>query len=362
MRDRIPGIDEVANVLEFEAIAREKITRTAYDYVAGAVDGEFTLKRNRQAFDWAAIVPRAVADVRSLDLSTELFGQKMSSPILVAPTAGHAQLHADGEKATHQGATTAGALMVVSSNASFPIDEVANAAKGPLWFQLYAAETPDLTRDRVERAQKAGCHAVCFTVDVQYQSHRERMLHDRNLNVAAPGAPLRTRQTRGPQPPPPPYRLRPQNPGNTWQMMEEIRSYTTVPLLLKGILTAEDAKLAVEHGASGIVVSNHGARYLDYAPSTFEVLPEIVDAVHGRIPVLLDGGIRRGTDIFKALALGATAVQVGRPPLWGLGAFGAQGVQRVLEILQIELALAMATTGHANLASINRTSVSVEFP
>jgi 4-hydroxymandelate oxidase len=362
LRDRIPGMDEIANVLDFEPIAKLKITRSAYDFVAGSVDSEFTLRRNRQAFDWASIVPRAVGDVQSIDLSTELFGIKISAPIVVAPTAGHAQLHADGEKATHQGATEAGALMSVSSNSSFPIGEVAAAAKGPVWFQLYAAETPDLTRDRVERALEAGCRAVCFTVDVQFSSHRERILHDRNLSIAPPGPVNRTRRPRGPQPAPLPYRLRAQNPGNTWKTVEEVRAYTPVPLLLKGILNAEDAKLAAERGASGIVVSNHGGRYLDYAPATFEVLPEIVDAVAGRIPVLMDGGVRRGADVFKALALGAKAVQVGRAPLWGLGAFGAPGVQRVLEILQTELALAMASAGHSTIASIKRSSVSVDFP
>ena len=363
LRDRVPGLDEIANVLDFEPIAKLKITRSAYDYVAGSVDSEFTLRRNRQAFDWASIVPRAVGNVDTIDLSIEVLGVKMSAPIIVAPTAGHGQLHADGEKATHQGAAAAGALMSVSSNASFSIHEVAKAAKGPLWSQLYAAESPDLTRDRVERALKAGCQAICFTVDVQYSSHRERVLHDRNLSIAPPGTGGQTgRRTRGTTPPPMPYRLRGQNPDNTWQRVEEIRAYTTVPLLLKGILTAEDAKLAVDRGVNGIVVSNHGGRYLDYAPSTFEVLSEIVDAVGGRIPVLMDGGVRRGSDVFKALALGAKAVQVGRAPLWGLGAFGAAGVQRVLEILQSELALAMATAGHSNIAAIQRTSISVDFP
>ncbi len=363
LRDRVPGIDEIANVLDFEPIAKLKISRSAYDFVAGSVDSEFTLRRNRQAFDWASIVPRAVGDVGSINLSTEVLGVKMDAPIIVAPTAGHGQLHADGEKATHQGATAAGALMSVSSNSSFAIDEVAKAAKGPLWSQLYAAETADLTRDRVERALKAGCRAICFTVDVQYSSHRERVLHDRNLSIAPPGpAGQSARRTRGTPPPPMPYRLRGQNPGNTWQTVDEIRAYTTVPLLLKGILTAEDAKLAVEHGVNGIVVSNHGGRYLDYAPSTFEVLAEIVDAVGGRIPVLMDGGVRRGSDVFKALALGANAVQVGRAPLWGLGAFGAAGVQRVLEILRTELALAMATAGHSSIAAIKRSSISVDFP
>ena len=217
----------MANVLDFEAVAKLKITRSAYDYVAGSVDSEFTLRRNRQAFDWASIVPRAVGDGGLIDLSTSVLGVKMSAPIIVAPTAGHGQMHADGEKATHQGSTAAGALMSVSSNASFPIDEVAKAAKGPLWSQLYAAETQDLTRDRVERALQAGCQAICFTVDVQYSSHRERVLHDRNLNIAPPGPGGQTpRRARGTPPPALPYRLRGQNPDNTWQRVEEIRAYT----------------------------------------------------------------------------------------------------------------------------------------
>lgn len=359
--DRFPALDEIGSVLDFERVARAKITQTAYDYIVGGVDGEFTLRRNRQAFDWATLVPRAVADAGSIDFSTEILGQKLDSPILIAPTAAHEQLHPQGELATHQGATEAKTLMVVSSNASYPIDKIAAAAKGPLWFQLYARETPEGTRERVERAQEAGCRAVCFTVDVQYHSHRERLLHGRHLSMPVPGM-TRTRSRRGPEPPPPRYRLSAQTPGISWTTIKELRAYTIVPLLLKGILTAEDAAMAIELGADGIVVSNHGGRYLDYAPATFEVLPEIADAVRGRIPVLMDGGVRRGTDVLKALALGARGVLVGRAPLWGLGAFGAVGVQRVLEMLQAELALAMADTGRQNIASIDRTAVSVEFP
>ena len=360
--DRFPALDEIENTLDFEPIARAKMTRNAYDYVVGGVDGEFTLRRNRQAFDWAALDPRALAPAATTDLSTELFGQKLNCPILVAPTAAHSQVHPEGEKATHQGATAAGVLMSVSSNSSYSIQEIAAAAKGPLWFQLYARETPEGTRERVERALESGCRAVCFTVDVQYHSHRERLLHDRNLNLVISGLPARSRSRRAPEPPPVPYRLTPQTPDITWKTVDAIRAYTNVPLLIKGVLTAEDARLAAERGASGVIVSNHGGRYLDYAPSTFEVLPEIVDAVAGRIPVLVDGGFRRGTDIFKALAAGAKAVQVGRPPLWGLGAFGAQGVQRVLEILQGELSMAMAATGCATVAAITRSAVRFDLP
>jgi 4-hydroxymandelate oxidase len=361
-RDRFPGLDEIADTLEFEPVARAKMTRSAYDYVAGGVDGEFTLRRNRQAFEWATLTPRALAPASAPDLATEVFGQKLSCPIVVAPTGTHSQAHPEGEKATHQGATAAGVLMSVSSNSSYPIQEIAAAAKGPLWFQLYARDTAEGTRERVERALEAGCRAVCLTVDSQYHSHRERLLHDRHLSAAIAGLPARSRSRRGTEPPPAPYRLTPQNPDLTWKTVDEIRAYTSVPFLLKGVLSAEDARLAAERGVSGIIVSNHGGRYLDYAPATFEVLPEIVEAVAGRIPVLVDGGFRRGADIFKALAVGAKAVQLGRPPLWGLGAFGSAGVRRVLEILQAELATAMAQTGCATVASITRSAVRLDLP
>jgi isopentenyl diphosphate isomerase/L-lactate dehydrogenase-like FMN-dependent dehydrogenase len=324
------------------------------------VDGEFTLRRNREAYDWVTLIPRAVADVSTVDLSTELLGQKLHAPILVAPTAGHLQFHPQGELETHRGATAANTTMIVSTSASQPIDKIAAAAEGPLWFQLYVRDTPEATRELVEAAQSAGCRAICVTVDTQYHSHRERILHNRHLTPAAPARTSARR--RGPERPPAPYGLRPQTPWLDWKFLDAIRAYTKIPILLKGVITPEDARLAVERGADGIVVSNHGGRYLDYDPSTIEVLPEIADAVGGRIPVLMDGGVRRGSDILKALALGAKAVLVGRAPLWGLGAFGAAGVRRVLEILQGELALAMAHTGRPNIASIDRSLAATDFP
>ncbi len=367
--DRIPGLAELITTFEFEPIARAKMLRTAFDFLSLGVEGEFTLRRNSQAFAWVSLVPKLGVKVPSVDLSTEIFGLKVDYPIFISPTAGHQQFHPEGELETHRGATLAKTVYIVSSGSSFPIDKVAAAAQGPLWFQLYARETPEDTRERVENAQAAGCWAVAFTVDVQYHSHRERLLHDRNLEVGAPGLPAggaaaaagRRRQPAG-APPPMPYGLRGQNPNLTWKFFAEVRAYTKVPLLLKGILTGEDARLAVENGADGIIVSNHGGRYLDYAPSTIEVLPEIVDAVRGRIPVLLDSGVRRGTDVFKALALGAKVVCCGRVPLWGLGAFGAPGVARTLEILKAELTAAMAQTGRPNLASLDRTAVMTDFP
>jgi isopentenyl diphosphate isomerase/L-lactate dehydrogenase-like FMN-dependent dehydrogenase len=358
---RVPGINELVTAFDFEPVAYAKIPREAYDYTALGVEGEFTLRRNREAFDWVDIVPRAVANVSSVNTSTEILGIKMDFPIMIAPTAGHAQLHPEGELATHRGATAAKTPMIVSTVASFPMDKIAAAAQGPLWFQLYAGDTEDRNRELVETAVGAGCRAVALTVDVQYTSHRERNLHNRNLGGALSN-PERARSRRRAPSPPSPYGITGQTPYIHWGTIDELRGLTKVPLLLKGILTAEDAVLAVERGVDAIVVSNHGGRYLDYAPSTLEVLPEIVDAVKGRIPVLIDSGFRRGSDIFKALALGAKAVCLGRVPRWGLAAYGEAGVQRILEILQAELVLAMAHAGRPTLDAIDRAAVRTNFP
>ena len=361
---RVPGMDELVTAFDFEPVAYAKIPRDVYDFTALGVEGEFTLRRNRQAFEWAEIVPRAVGDVSSVNTATELLGLKMDYPILVAPSSGHGQLHPEGEMATHRGATAAKTPMIVSTAASFPIDKIGAAAPGPLWFQLYATDNEDGNRELVERAVSAGCRAIALTVDVQYLSLRERLSHDRNLGfvlmTASPGGRTRRRGQQG-LPQPNPYGIQGQTPFLEWKIVDQLRGFTKTPLLLKGILTAEDARLAAEHGVDGIIVSNHGGRYLDYAPSTFEVLPEIVDAVQGRIPVLIDSGFRRGSDIFKALALGAKAVCLGRVPRWGLAAYGDRGVQRVLEILQGELALAMANAGRPTLASIDRTALKTDF-
>src|SRR6185436_18841527 len=301
-------------------------------YIAGGVDDEWSLRRNREGFQHITLRPRMLVDVSKLDLSLELFGSRIEMPILIAPTAGHQQAHPEGEVATVKGAGAAKTIMVVSSNSSYPIDKIGAAATGPFWFQLYAEPDKDGARERVERAVAAGAKAICWTVDGAFNSHRERLLRGRLMGGVPPGvaAPGRRRAAV----PPSPYKLQQLFlAGLTWPFLQDLKSWAKVPVLIKGILTAEDARLAVENGAAGIVVSNHGARYLDTAPSTIEVLPDIVDAVQGKIPILIDGGFRRGTDVLKALAIGAKAVLVGRPPLYGLGAFGQAGVQRVMEML-----------------------------
>jgi isopentenyl diphosphate isomerase/L-lactate dehydrogenase-like FMN-dependent dehydrogenase len=362
--DRLPAIEALNNVMEFEPVARARMLKAAYDYVSTGVDDEWTLRRNRLGFERVTLRPRMLVDVSKLDLSLELFGSRIEMPILIAPTGGHQAVHPDGEPATIRAAGAVKTIMVVSTASSYPIDKIGAAATGPFWFQLYTGPDKDATREKVERAVDAGAKAVCLTVDGQYMSHREKMIRDRLSSMGAPSTaasgPLpgrsRTRQTA-----PAPYRLQSTFQAQlTWSFVDELTAYAKVPVLIKGVLTGEDAKLAIEHGAAGIVVSNHGGRYLEYAPSTIEVLPEIVEAVQGRIPVLLDGGVRRGTDVLKALAIGAKAVLVGRPPLWGLGAFGQPGVTRVLEMLQTELALAMGLSGVPNLDSINPSLVRIE--
>ncbi len=356
-RSRVPGFNELFTTFDFEAVAYSKLRRAAYDYPAYGEGSEFTLRRNRQAFDWVELVPRRMATDAPLSTETELFGSKMAFPLIVSPTAGHGQIHTDGEVATHKGAAAASnTVMAVSNNTSIPFDKVAAAAASPLWVQLYPKLQMDVNRKYLEDAQTAGARAVVVTID-QQASYYELALRDRNLGSIIP-----SRRTGSFQPQySNPYRVPDNRLWYEWKFFDEIRPFVKVPILAKGILTAEDALLCLDHGVDAIYVSNHGGRSLDYGPSTLEVLPEIVNAVKGRIPVIFDSGVRRGTDILKALALGARAVCVGRVPLWGLGAFGPGGVQRVLEILQAELVQAMRDCGCSSLAAVDRGIVLTHF-
>ena len=353
---RIPKLDELLSALDFEPVFRAKLPRQVYNYTAYGTDGEFTLRRNRQAFDWVDLVPGAAAAPGAPSTQLNLLGTPLAYPILISPTAAHVALHPEGEVATRQGATAASNTpMIVSNVASLPIEKIGAAATGPFWFQLYPKEDPALNRETLERAQAAGCKAVVVTID-QQAAVFERELHDRNLT------PVTTRRSSREPAPRTPYRIKEFRLFYEWKQFAEIRKLVKVPIIAKGVLTAEDARLCLEHGMEGVYVSNHGGRSLDYAPSTLEVLPEIVQAVNGKVPVLFDSGIRRGSDILKALALGATAVCLGRIPRWGLGAYGPAGVKRILEIMQAELVQAMAATGRPTLASIDRTLVRTDFP
>ena len=360
-QERSLSLEDMINVFDFDLACRHRVARDAYDYVSGGAEDEFTLRRNRGAFGKITFRPRMLVDVSKMDLSVELFNTKSEMPIFVAPTGTHGRLNAEGEQATARGAGAAKTIMGVSTSSSFPLPTIAKAATGPLWFQLYAGPDKEGTREKVMRAQDVGCKAILFTVDAPYFPHRERDLRNRLVRPEVQRELGARRRARPDEESTERYGLPSRFTATlTWPFVREVAGWTKLPVLVKGILTAADARLAVEHGAAGVVVSNHGGRYLDGDPATIEVLPDVVAAVGQRVPVLIDGGIRRGTDVLKALARGARAVFVGRPPLWGLGAYGTPGVTRVLQLLQTELALAMGLAGIPNLASIKRELVVVE--
>jgi 4-hydroxymandelate oxidase len=358
---RLPGLDEMMASFDFEPVMFANVPLAISDYTAHGDGSEFTVRRNRQAFDWVDLVPGRRVDPKSVDLSTEVLGTRMKYPIMVAPSAVQVPLHPDGEIGMHRGATAASNTpMILSQVTSTPVGKVAAGATGPLWAQFYPQEDRAAGRKILEEAQAAGCAAVVVTVD-QQAPYYERTEQNRNLGGNA------RRAGRGSAEAPPTagpglYRVSTRRLWYTWKYLDEIRTIVKVPMLVKGILTVEDARLCLEHGMDGVIVSNHGGRSMDYGPSTLEVLPEIVAAVNGRVPVITDSGYRRGADILKALALGADAVLLGRTPRWGLGAFGAPGVQRLLEIVQRELVEAAAAAGRATLASIDASIVRTHFP
>jgi 4-hydroxymandelate oxidase len=344
-------------VSDYEEIACQGLPDMIRNYIAGAAGDELSLRRNRDRFDALLLKPRVLRDVSRLDTSLEIFGCPLRFPILLAPTAYQRMVHPDGELATARGASAADTVLVVSCLATTTFEEIAAHAACPLWFQLYVQRDRQFTAELVRRVVAAGCRALCVTVDTPVLGTRNREVRD---GFALPPG-LERANLRGNQ------GARASHfdesgvysdvldPTLSWRDIEWLRSLTGIPLILKGILAAEDAALAVEHGAAGIIVSNHGARNLDTTPAAIEALPAVVAAVSGRIPVFLDGGIRRGTDVVKALALGARAVFIGRPYLWGLAAAGASGVERVLRILHTELLSAIALCGRRNLAEIDRS-------
>ncbi|HZT99365.1 MAG TPA: alpha-hydroxy acid oxidase [Ktedonobacteraceae bacterium] len=339
---------EPINVFEYEILARERMNPVYWDFYADGSDDEVTMRANQADFARIRLRPRVLVNVNQCDTSTSVLGLPVQMPILVAPTALHCLAHPEGECATARGAGAAGTLMIASTDATRTLEEIAQAASGPLWFQLYIYHSLKVAASMVRRAEVAGYQAIVLTVDLPVMGNRER-----------------SKRHAVPMPPPPLVEANFVGVGEegqervpvTWETVDWLRSITTLPLLIKGILTAEDALLALEHGVSGIIVSNHGGRQLDGAVTSIEALPEIAEAVAGRCEVYMDGGIRRGTDVLKALALGAHAVLVGRPVLWGLTVDGADGVRQVLEILYTELERAMKLVGCPQLSSINRALV-----
>jgi 4-hydroxymandelate oxidase len=344
---------------DFERLAHRRVSKAAWEYLSGGAGDELTLRWNRTAFDAIRLKPRVLCDVSKLDTTLNLFGQEFPHPILLAPAAYHKLIHPGGECATARGAGAGGTTLVVSTFATTSLEEVAKQATAPLWFQLYMMPERSISKDLIQRAEAAGYRALCITVDTPVLGVRNRemrinfqlprgMVRENVKNVSPQVAAAAHFSKGGPS-------IAVLNPRLTWNDVEWVKSLTKLPVLLKGILAPEDAQLAVEHGASGIIVSNHGARNLDTAPAAVDALPGIVKAAGGKIPVLMDGGIRRGTDVLKALALGARAVLLGRPYLWGLAVDGPAGVERVVRILLDEFRAAMALCGKPSLAGLDRS-------
>jgi 4-hydroxymandelate oxidase len=348
---------EIVCLTDFEPVAQQKLSHVAWEYInAGAAD-ELTVRWNKEAYQRIRLKPRVLVDVSKLDPRVTLFGQEHDFPILLAPTSAHKLMHPDGELATARGAGAAGATMVVSSFSSTSLEDIAAVTKSPLWFQLYAQTDRGFTQELVRRAEASGYRALCLTVDAPVSGVRNR---EARAKVQLPSLPnlsgLKATVSGGS------YRTDAReiystilDPALSWKDLEWLCSFAKVPVLVKGVLNPDDADRAVKAGGAGIIVSNHGGRNLDTVPATVDALPLVADKVSGRVPVLLDGGIRRGTDVLKAIALGANATLIGRPYLYGLGAAGETGVTSVLKILQREFEMAMALTGRTSITGIDRS-------
>lgn len=350
------------SVRDYQAIARDRLDPLVWDYIDGGGGDERTLAEETRAFDDFWLCPRFLVDVSACDASTTVLGSELSLPIGVAPLAYHRLAHPDGEVATAAGA--GGALMVVSIFASHSIEDIAAAATGPLWLQLYWLRRRDAVAGLVARAEAAGYRAIVLTVDAPRIGRRLRDMRNgyamdpsiRAVNVPADVMSAAHQHSPG-ESAIAAHALATFDQSITWADLGWLRETTSLPIVIKGILTASDAVLAVQHGADAVIVSTHGGRQLDGALPGLHALPEVVDAVAGRCPVLFDGGVRRGTDVFTALALGARAVFIGRPVLWGLAAAGSAGVAEVLHLLREELVHTLALTGRPSLATIDRTAV-----
>jgi len=351
-----PPAGAPADVFDYARLAPGHMSTIGWNYLDGGAADELTLRWNRESYDRLRLRPRVLVDVSQLDTKVTLFGRELPFPILLAPTAYHKLAHPEGEIATVRGAGAAQATLVVSTSATTSLEDVAQAATGPLWFQLYVQPDRGFTQELIRRAECAGYQALVVTVDSPVLGPRYR--ETRSNFTLPPGverANLRGWKTAtgGHRSSEASIYSALLDPRLTWQEITWLRSVTKLPLLLKGILTGDDARRAVEIGAEGIIVSNHGGRNLDTLPATIDALPEVVAQVGGRVPVLVDGGIRRGTDVLKAIGLGASAVLIGRAYLYGLAVGGADGVAHVVNILRREFEMAMALTGRTKVAEID---------
>jgi 4-hydroxymandelate oxidase len=367
--ERAPEIAEVIDdpkeafsVMDFEEATRRKVDPVHWAFLASGVDDDATLRANREGFQHIQLRPRRPRDASKVDMRTDLFGTVYNSPIFTCPASGEKFLGPDGELAVSHATKARGTMQMLSTSTSTAVEDVNSAHGRPVWYQLYAPSVWEACEKLVRRVEAARCPVIALTVDHNAGRNSETYLRALPKDVRqcltchsdGLGPTVRGRKM---------YDginmtgVAMQNPSMTWEFVDRLRKATALKLFIKGIDTREDARLAVEHGMDGILVSNHGGRSTETGRSTIEALPEIVNDVRGRIPVFLDGGVRQGTDVFKALALGAKAVGIGRPFLWGLGAFGQAGVERVLEILEGELRLVMANCGTQTVAAIDRSYV-----
>jgi 4-hydroxymandelate oxidase len=356
---------EAINVFDFEPVAHKNVPPAHFGYMASGIDDEVTLRANRVDFLKFQLMPHRLNDVSKVDTSIELFGTKYDSPIFVCPTGANQFFHPDGELAVARAARSGNHLQILSTSSNFSVDEVARARGAPVWFQLYASPSFDVAQALIKRADGAGCPVLMVTVDRIAGRNQETLFrlrrtdtrecsacHDRSSFAARAlrrhnydGIDLAGIKGGG------------ESSNLNWDTIKRMRDLTRMKIMLKGIVTAEDAELAVRSGIDGILVSNHGGRGEDNGRSTIDALPEIIAAVNGRMVVVVDSGFRRGTDAVKALAMGAQAVGIGRPYLWGLGAFGQEGVEKVLELVRTETRAAMQQCGARNVKDLNPSYV-----
>jgi isopentenyl diphosphate isomerase/L-lactate dehydrogenase-like FMN-dependent dehydrogenase len=340
--------------MDFEAAAKRALPPAHWGYMATGVDDDLTLKGNMEAFKRIGLKPRRLVDVSKADLSVDVFGNRWETPIFICPVGGQQAFFHEGELATARAARARHHQMILSTATSTALEEVAKAYGTAPWYQLYMPRTWSDTEKLVKRVENAGCPVIAWTVDLLAGRNtptatrfaRQDTRNCVTCHINGPGTRVHSPMYEGLSDP----RINP--PEATWEYVDRLKKLTRMKLLLKGLDSAEDARLAVEHGADGIVVSNHGGRATETLRATIDCLPEVVQAVGGRIPVFVDGGFRHGTDIFKALASGARGVGIGRPYIWGLSAFGQEGVERVLEILRAELTLTMRQMGTPTVRDI----------
>lgn len=347
------------NVFDLENVARRNLSRAHWTYISQGVDDELTLRANHEAYQRLHLRARRLVDVSIVERSLTLFGEPLPSPILMAPVGGLGMAHADGDKEAAAGAALSGHKMVMSTAATFGIEDVVAARGEPVWYQLYPTNDWRVTEGLVRKAEAHGSTVMFLTVDIPARNQDRMRRFDRGsgdcLDCHDPAASFADKaMLRGLEAP---RSVGAGNPAMDWDFVKRLKDFTRMKLVIKGLTQPEDAALAVDHGADGVLVSNHGGRADESGFATIDSLPEVVGAVGGRVPVLVDGGIRRGTDVLKALALGASAVLVGRPYVWGLGAFGRLGVARALQILDQELEIAMRQAGTPRLTDIDRRAL-----